>query len=119
MPRWLRGRRPGPTSSRCPRKSGLRREGGVPIRRDARLQACVSSCPAGPRRPPLERTNALRLETLGALLGFEVDLLSFDELAVAGAFDRREVGEDVGRAVVRGDESKALGGVEPLHGACC
>ena len=33
--------------------------------------------------------------------------------------DRREVGEDVGAAVVRGDEAEALVSVEPLDGANC
>ena len=59
-------------------------------------------------RPALERSDAPRLKTLGSLLGLVVDLLSLDQLAIARTFDGREVCEDVGSAVVRGDEPEAL-----------
>src|SRR5271156_6077964 len=66
----------------------------------------------------LKRPDPLGLKTLRSLLGLVVDLLSFDQLAIARALDGREVCEDVGRAVVRGNKTEALGGVEPLHGTC-
>src|SRR5699024_3901787 len=48
----------------------------------------------------------------------EFDILTLGELAVAGGFDRGEVGEDICRTVVRLDESETLFRVEPLHGTC-
>jgi hypothetical protein len=67
----------------------------------------------------LERSDAPGLKALEPLLGLEVHLLSLDQLPVARAFDGREVGKDIGAAVVRGDEPESLGGVESLHGTCC
>src|SRR5262249_129955 len=55
-----------------------------------------------------------------APLGHDViaDLLAFHEGAHAGAFDRADVHEHVPAAVARLDESKALLGIEELHGTC-
>ena len=39
------------------------------------------------------------------------------EMGEAGALERRDVHEDVLRALLRLDEAEALGGVEPFHGA--
>jgi len=45
------------------------------------------------------------------------DLLSFDQVAHSGALDSGDVDENVLAAVIRLDEAKALGFVEPLNGA--
>src|ERR1700761_5311460 len=52
-----------------------------------------------------------------ALIGLELvaELLAFVDRAEARAFHRRDVDENVRAAVVRLDEAKALGGIEPLH----
>src|SRR5690606_13428083 len=54
-----------------------------------------------------------------ALGDLELDLLVLLERAVAARRDGRVVGEDVGAAVVGGDEAEALFSVEPLHGSGC
>src|SRR5215470_11094435 len=46
------------------------------------------------------------------------NLLAFHEGAHAGALDRADVHEHIPAAVARLDESKALLGVEELHGTC-
>src|SRR4051794_487317 len=79
--------------------------------------------PAKPVGPPFaergsERADVLRLGALLALGDVELHLLVLVEAAEAARRDRREMGEDVGAAVVRGDEAEALVGVEPLHGTC-
>src|SRR5699024_6841216 len=65
-----------------------------------------------------EAADASRLQSLSTHLGVEFDILTLGELAVAGGFDRGEVGEDICRTVVRLDESETLFRVEPLHGTC-
>jgi len=55
------------------------------------------------------------LRALGAAAGRVLDPLIFLEAAVAVSLDGGVVDEDVGSAVVGGDESVALVGVEPLH----
>src|SRR3954454_24906386 len=64
-----------------------------------------------------ERADVGGLRALLALGHLELDPLVLVQAAVAGGLDGREVGEDVGAAVVRGDEPKALLSVEPLHDA--
>src|ERR1700722_2007897 len=49
------------------------------------------------------------------LLELKAELLALAEGAEARAFDRRDMNENVIAAVVGLDETKALGGVEPLH----
>ena len=49
------------------------------------------------------------------LLRFERDLLAFIERAQAGTFDGADVNENVGAAIIRLDEAKTLGRVEPLN----
>src|SRR3954470_16684475 len=79
----------------------------------------------GPRRPApwplvcvvLQRADVLRLRALLALSHVELDALVLVEGLVPLRLDRREVAEDVGAAVVLGDEPKALLRVEPLHSA--
>lgn len=65
-----------------------------------------------------EGANGRGLEALLSHLGLEFDVLSLDELAVTGRFDGGVVREDIGRTVVRLDESVALLRVEPFHGTC-
>ena len=55
------------------------------------------------------------LARLVIALQLEADLLAFDEIAHAGAFDGRDVNEDIGAAVVRLNEAEALGGIEPFY----
>src|ERR1700730_10614638 len=66
-----------------------------------------------------DRADVLRLRSFLSLGRFEFDLLVLIQRPVAGARDRGEVDEYVGRPVIGGDETKALIGVEPLHCACC
>src|SRR5689334_25350728 len=47
----------------------------------------------------------------------ELDLLPFSQVAEAGALDGTDMDEGILAAVVRLDEAKALGRVEPLHGS--
>src|ERR1700729_21693 len=65
----------------------------------------------------LDRLNLLGLRTLGAAASGELDPLVLLEAAVALCLDGGVVHEDVGGAVVRLEKTKALVGVEPLHGA--
>ena len=55
------------------------------------------------------------LARLVVALEFEADLLTFYDLAHAGAFDGGNVDEHVLAAVVRLDEAEALGGIEPFN----
>lgn len=52
---------------------------------------------------------------LPVALQFKANLLAFDELAHTGAFDCRDVDECIGAAIVRLDEAKTLGGIEPFN----
>src|SRR5215218_8431229 len=61
--------------------------------------------------------DVLGLQTLGSTGSLELDLLVLLERTVAVRRDRAEVREDVGRAVIGGDEAEALVGVEPLDGS--
>src|SRR4051812_3872824 len=63
--------------------------------------------------------DVLGLGALVALLDLELDRRALGEGLEALAADRREVDEDVLAAVARGDESIALGVVEPLDSYCC
>src|SRR5881227_1375177 len=71
------------------------------------------------RRYASEWADVLRLRSLLALGGVELDLLVLVQRPVAGCRDRGEVDEHVRRPVIGGDETKALVGVEPLHCSCC
>jgi hypothetical protein len=51
------------------------------------------------------------------LLDLEVDLLTFNEIRHASAFNSRDVDENVRTAGVGLDEAEALGSVEPFYGA--
>src|SRR5699024_11669971 len=53
------------------------------------------------------------LQTLGALLDVELNALVLLEVTTTGARNRAEVRENVGGAVLGGDEAVALVGVEP------
>ena len=54
-----------------------------------------------------------------ALVGLELvaELLAFDDIAHAGTFDGRDVNESVRTAVIRLNETEALGGIEPFYSA--
>src|SRR5690606_7181272 len=54
---------------------------------------------------------------LGATLSVELHLLVLGELLEPGRRDRREVSEEIGRAVIGSDEAEALLRVEPFHSA--
>src|SRR5262245_56853459 len=72
-------------------------------------------CPRYPRGwTPSDRADVRRGRTLLALDHLELDLLALREAAEALHGDRRVVHEDVLRAILRRDETKALGVVEPL-----
>src|ERR1700735_5087372 len=65
----------------------------------------------------LDRANLLGLRALGALAGGELDPLVLCKTAETVSLDGGVVNEDVGGAVVGGDETVALVSVEPLHSA--
>src|SRR5687768_2854584 len=67
---------------------------------------------------PLQRLDVRRGRTLLALRHVEGDLLAVLQRLEAGALDRAVMGEQILAAVIRRDESEALGVVEPLHGTC-
>ena len=48
-------------------------------------------------------------------LGFELNLLPFGEIGEARTLDRADVNEHIVAAVLRGDKSKTLLAVKPLH----
>ena len=52
-----------------------------------------------------------------AALDIEADLLALGKGAESGALDRRDVDEDILRAVIRLDEALALHGIEPFDRA--
>src|SRR5437660_5540756 len=62
-----------------------------------------------------DRADVLGLRALSALGRGELDPLVVLEAAVTVSLDGGVVNEDVGGAVVGGDETIALVGVEPLH----
>src|SRR5438045_861347 len=72
----------------------------------------------GVTAPRLQRLDVGRGRTLLALRHVEGDLLALFERLVAVHLDRAVMGEQILAAVIRRDESEALGVVEPLHGAC-
>src|SRR3954447_16062543 len=69
------------------------------------------------RRSLLDRPYLVGLGSPVALGDLELDALCLVQAAVARGLDGREVYEDIGAAAVDGDETIALFGVEPLHGA--
>src|SRR5699024_3923016 len=68
---------------------------------------------------PSERGDAGGLRALLALTHLEAHALVLVQAAESVHLDLRVVDEHVGGAVVRGDETKALLSVEPLHSAFC
>src|ERR1700733_3747315 len=64
-----------------------------------------------------DRADLLSLRTLRALACGELDSLVLLQAAETVSLDSGVVYEDVGGAVIRGDETIALVSVEPLHGA--
>lgn len=55
------------------------------------------------------------LARLIVALELKAELLTFDNRIHAGAFNSRDVNEHIGAAVVRRDETEALGGIEPFN----
>jgi hypothetical protein len=88
-----------------------------------RIRANVRQARAFPRRPAgrhrSDCVDLFGLQALGALAGGVLDLLVLFQGAVAAHVDGGVMNEDVGGAVVGGDETEALIGVEPLHGSLC
>src|SRR5438105_15722575 len=90
-------------------------------------QTCILALCGGVAGPPqrprriarLERLDVRRRRTLLTVDGFEGDLLRFRQRFIPGHLDRGVMSEEILAAVVRRDESEALGSVEPLYGACC
>src|SRR5216684_8593295 len=70
-----------------------------------------------PHGPRSEGADVVSLRALGALGGGVFHLLVFIQGAVAAGVDGRVVNEDVGAAVIGGDEAVSLVCVEPLHGS--
>src|ERR1700744_1968219 len=68
-------------------------------------------------RHPLDRVDFLRLRALGAAASRVLHPLVLVQGAETVDLNGGVVDEDVGRAVVRGDEAIALVRVEPLHSA--
>src|SRR5699024_5339646 len=60
-----------------------------------------------------ERADVRCLQTLGSLLDVELNALVLLEVTTTGARNRAEVRENVGGAVLGGDEAVALVGVDP------
>jgi hypothetical protein len=71
------------------------------------------------KRRDLQRLDIRRLQPLGALLHFELDLLAFLEGLEAAHLDRGVMREKVLTALSRGDEAEAFRVVEPLDGTSC
>src|SRR6056297_272400 len=76
----------------------------------------------GGRPPPAplpsgQREIGRRLPSVAARLEVVGDLLVVGEAGQARALDGGDVDEDVLTALIGLDEAKALGGVEPFHGA--
>src|SRR5690606_16844014 len=67
----------------------------------------------------LFRADVGGLVALGASGLVVRDLLVVRQGFEAAALYGREMGEKILAAVIRGDESEALGVVEPLYGTCC
>jgi len=65
----------------------------------------------------LELHHFVRRRTLLALNDFELDLVTLGQGLEALSLDRGMMNEDVLGAIFRGDETKSLVVVEPLHGS--
>src|SRR3954462_5698643 len=65
----------------------------------------------------LDDLDGLRLGTLGALLGLELDGRAFRQRLEAITTDRAEMDENVHATAVRRDEAEALRVVEPFDGS--
>src|SRR5690606_7581358 len=116
----------GPKSIAGPRGAGRREPpppAGARGGRDTRdTKGPASRREGGPftydyRLPVLQGDDLVSLRTPVTLRHLELDALVLVQRAVAGGLDGRVVHEDVRPAAVDGDESEALLGVEPLHGA--
>src|ERR1700682_61375 len=114
LPAALRRRSPGTARARPRRRTAF---GG---RRDGLIRSSEARPPCGGRasfwnRFSGELADVLRLQPLGTLDHFELDLLPLREGAEALGLDGGVVAENVFTAAVLRDEAEALGVVEPLH----
>src|SRR5690349_25142628 len=97
----------------------------MPRRRLAKGALAAASARGSAASPPIsvrdlrDDADVLGLQALGAASGVELDLLVLVERAESARREGAEVREDVGAAVVGGDEAEALVGVEPLDGSGC
>ncbi len=71
------------------------------------------------KRLSLERANQLSLWALGAFADLELNWLVLFERTEAVGLNLGVVDEKISGSVVRGDETKALFAVEPLHSSLC
>src|SRR5690606_38594393 len=69
--------------------------------------------------PALQGLDRRRLQAFRALLDGELDPLGFLQGLETAALDFREVGEEIGAAIVGGDEAETLRFVEPLDRTSC
>jgi hypothetical protein len=97
-----------PESARCRDRRG---EAGWPGYQKSPLHKQRGSCLA--RGRSADRDDVSRLQTLGAFLNCEFDLLAFFEILEAIALDSGEVDEHV-RAAFVGDKAVAFASVEPF-----
>jgi hypothetical protein len=72
-----------------------------------------------PRVVRLGSLNVGSLLAFGALRDFELDFLTFFEGLEAIHLDRREVSKQILTAVVRSNETKTFGVIEPFDCTCC
>src|SRR5439155_22443339 len=87
----------------------------APIPATKRRRACKLITPPEPR---LQRLDVCRGRALLPLRDVERDFLALFQGFEARALNRAVMGEQILPAVIRRDESEALGVVEPLHCAC-
>ena len=92
------------------------RERGAP-RGTAPLRQLAAQVGWAARLNGLERLDLLGLRALGPPDGRVLNSLVFLKAAVTVSLDGGVVNEDVAGAIVRGDKTVPLVGVEPLHGA--
>ena len=63
----------------------------------------------------LQRADFRCLRTLGAILDFELDLLTFVQATIATALNSGEVSKNVTAASIGSNETEAFFGIEPLN----
>src|SRR5437879_5194590 len=107
----------GPIAARTARLIGPTAK-AAPIPATKRRRPCMLISPPPRPEPRLQRLDVCRGRALLPLRDVERDLLALFQGFEARALDRAVMGEQILPAVIRRDESEALGVVEPLHCAC-